>query len=179
MCLTWSTKIISSETPGNQKASPKTSPLSDQTTSSWRHSSHNSEQNCEGEFLHLIESFFGITHSQSPVGVDCVRVCVVLCASLERADNRHTHSIHRLLGRTCGREGCDPCRRPRLPKKSLVFFVSHRQWAFLGYSPNIGHFWNYDQSLGIFGTHGQTLGHFWNYPFSRSPPSCSSCKRSS
>ena len=147
------------------KRSTKTSPLSHKATSSWRHSSHNSEQNCEGEFLHLIGSFFVITLPLKVLSEWSASPSMLFCVLLWNGQTTDTHSIHRLLGRTCGREGCDPCRRPHLPKKSLVFYVSHRQWAFLVFSTNIGHFWYYDQSLGIFGTHGQTLGHFWNYPF--------------
>ena len=133
------------------KRSTKTTLHCHKATPSWRHSSHHSERKCEGLFFTLDRIV--LRHhppSQSPAGVERVRDCVVLCASLERADNRHAHSIHRLLGRTCGREGCDPCRLPRLPKKSLVFFVSHRQWAFLGYSPNIGHFRDTWPNFGVF-----------------------------
>ena len=124
------------------KRSTKTSPLSDKATSSWRHSSHNSEQNCEGEFLHLIGSFFVITLPLKVLSEWSASPSMLFCVLLWNGQTTGTHIQCTVcwVGRVAVK-GVTPVVGPTCPRNL---------WSFMCPTGN-GHFWYFRQTLGIFG----------------------------
>ena len=125
------------------KRSTKTSLHSDKATSSWRHSSHNSEQNCEGEFLHLIGSFFVITLPLKVLSEWSASPSVLFCVLLWNGQTTGTHIQCTVcwVGRVAVK-GVTPVVGPTCPRNL---------WSFMCPTGN-GHFWYFRQTLGIFGT---------------------------